>query len=207
MYINFFFLLDERSFYGTMVKHIHGLLKQRDVTYGPKSNWVLTEAMNLRKLHMGGTFKNALAKKVDEVVIPLFAQVIAIIDRNQNLNHLKDLGKKQCSVHDLWLQIFNSPNVLDLDYEQLIRKEKVPVADDNFQCKFPFSWIVKEAIDNLWESTRNTTGNGMNCTYPIDKLEAFLLHCICYCYNYHIIHYLHSPCSIFRYVCCLRVVL
>ena len=155
----FFSLLDETSFYGIMVKHIYGLLKQRDVTYDQSSNWVLTEAMNLRKLHIGGTFKNALAKKVDEVIIPLFAEVIAIIDRNQNLNHLKDLGKKQCSVHDLWLQIFSSPSVLDLDYEEIVGRDNVPVADDNFQCEFPFSWLVTEIIDNLWESTKSTSGN------------------------------------------------
>lgn len=141
-----------------MVKHIHTLLKERDAAHDSLSNWVLEEAMNLRTLHIGGTFKNALARRIDNVVIPLFAEVIALIDQNRNLRHLKDLGKKQCVVHDLWLKIFGNPKVLGLNYEEIAGQEKTPVADD-FNCGFPFSWLIKEAIENQWGVVKNISGN------------------------------------------------
>lgn len=144
-----------------MVKHIHTLLQRRDETYSSGSNWVLEEAMNMRNLHIGGTFKNALARRIDDVVIPLFAKVIAVIDRNRNLHHLYGLGKKQCSIHDLWLMIFNNPKVLGLNYEEIAGQDRTPVADD-FHCNFPFSWLIKEVIETQWECVKNTSGNSTN---------------------------------------------
>ena len=107
--------------------------------------------MNTRKLHIGGTFKNALAKKIDSVIIPLFAEVIAIIDHNQNLHHLKELGKRQCAIHDLWLHIFSTPELFSFNFAEIAGREKAPVNDD-FCCKFPFSWLIKEAVDNQMEN-------------------------------------------------------
>jgi hypothetical protein len=151
------FPLDTTSFYGIIVKYIHILLKERDDTYHLASNWVLEEAMNTRKLHIGGTFKNALAKKIDNIIIPLFAEVIATIDRNQNLHHLRDLGKKQCIIHDLWLHIFSTPEVFNLSYVEIAGREKAPVKDD-FRCTFPFSWLIREAVDNQLESVKGYSG-------------------------------------------------
>ena len=152
------FSADEGSFYGIMVKHIHGLLQKRSETYGEKSNWVLSEAMDLRKLHLGGTFKNTLARKLDDVVIPLFAKVIALVDHNYNLRHLKNLRLEQSSVQEFWLRMFSDPNVLQLNYSENVGGEKVPVIDENFKCQLPFSWLIKEAVDNHWELAKTTSG-------------------------------------------------
>ena len=145
------FHVDTTSFYGIIVKYIHILLREREGFYNSSSNWVLEEAMNTRKLHIGGTFKNALAKRIDNVIIPFFAEVIAFIDRNQNLYHLKDLGKRQCTMHDLWLHIFSTPELFSLNFAEIAGRDKAPV-DDGFRCKFPFSWLIKEAVDNQWEN-------------------------------------------------------
>lgn len=172
-----FYPIDTTSFYGIMVRHIHTLLQRRDEAYGSESNWVLEEAMNMRKLHIGGTFKNALARRIDNVIIPLFAKVIAVIDQNRNLRHLNDLGKKQCSIHDLWLKIFSDPNVLGLNYEEIAGQQKTPVADD-FYCEFPFSWLIKEVIETQWECVKNTSGNSTNdvisvvCVIVVKYLQA-----------------------------------
>ena len=155
---NTIFSLDTSSFYGIIVKYLHMLLKERDATYHSGSNWVLEEAMNTRKLHIGGTFKNALAKKIDNIIIPLFAEVIATIDRNQNLFHLKDLGKKQCAIHDLWLHIFSTPAVFGLNFTEIAGRGKAPV-EDEFRCKFPFSWLIRKAVGNQWESVKGSSGN------------------------------------------------
>ena len=152
---NISFCISDDSFYGILVTHIYSLLKQRDVTFDAKSNWVLDEAMNIRKLHMSGTFQNALAKKVDEVVIPLFAKIIAIVDCNHNLGLL---SSSETCFKDLWLKIFSKADLLKLNYEDIIGAKKVAVPDDNFECKLPFSWIIKESIDRQWETTKNVYG-------------------------------------------------
>lgn len=115
--------------------------------------------MDLRKLHIGGTFKNALARKIDEVVIPLFAEVIALADHNFNLSHLKQLSIEQSAVQEFWLRMFSDPKVLQLNYSEIVGREKVAVVDDNFKCHLPFSWLIKDAVDNQWELARTTSGN------------------------------------------------
>ena len=173
------FSADESSFYGILVKHIHCLLQQRSDTYGKTSNWVLSEAMDLRKLHIGGTFKNALARKLDEVVIPLFAEVIALADHNYNLSHLKQLSHEQSAVQEFWLRMFSDPKVLQLNYSEIIGREKVPVLDDNFKCQLPFSWLIKEAVDNHWELAKTTSGKHAHIINGISLSVNPFVHVLC----------------------------
>ena len=148
--------------------------------YGKNSNWVLNEAMNLRKLHIGGTFKNALSRKLDNVVIPLFAELIAVVDHNYNLRHLKHLSTEQTTVQEFWLRMFSDAKVLQLNYADIVGREKVPVIDDNFECQLPFSWLIKDAVDSHLEQAKSTCGecNLANCI-PIVLLKNIIM----YLYN------------------------
>lgn len=150
--------------------------------------------MDLRKLHIGGTFKNALARKLDEVVIPLFAEVIALVDHNYNLSHLKLLRLEQSAVQEFWLRMFSNPKVLQLNYSEIIGREKVPVLDDNFKCQLPFSWLIKEAIDNHWELGKTTSGKHvLHCQQCIiESHTCTLLHFI-----EKMVDVYHQMCSVF----------
>ncbi len=77
--------VDDQTFYGALVKQIKILLKERDEIKNDKE-WVLDEALNGRHLQSGGTFQNVLTRRLDEVIIPLFAAIIAFIDQYSNLN-------------------------------------------------------------------------------------------------------------------------
>ncbi len=77
--------VDDQTFYGALVKQIKILLKERDEIKNDKE-WVLNEALNGRHLQSGGTFQNVLTRRLDEVIIPLFAAIIAFIDQYSNLN-------------------------------------------------------------------------------------------------------------------------
>ena len=70
------------------MRHIHQLLIERDQVRKDEKNWVLNEALSARKLRNGGTFQNVLARKLDDVLVPIFSKIIALVDRNYNLNHL-----------------------------------------------------------------------------------------------------------------------
>ncbi len=80
-------LTDDKSFYGALVKQTKHLLKERDELHSD-SQWVLNEALDGRRLQSGGTFQNVLSRRLDEVVIPVFAYIIACVDQYSNLAHL-----------------------------------------------------------------------------------------------------------------------
>lgn len=107
-----------------------------------KSNWVIKEASNIDALQEGGTFRwvlqpfvclpipifrNSIAnsnpfgrhdrhtlwKRVQAVVVPLLAQLVSVIDRDQNLDILLD-GNCAESVKRLWLDIFGDDKLLEI---------------------------------------------------------------------------------------------
>lgn len=85
---NYFFTA-HTTFYGALVKHIKSLLKEREQIPIFKE-WVLNEALSTEKLQNGGTFQNVLTRRFDEVVIPLFADILLFVDHYSNLNLLKE---------------------------------------------------------------------------------------------------------------------
>ena len=139
-------------------------MRERDNILDPRKRWVLEEAMNLKKLHTGGTFGNVLARKVDEVIVPIFAYIISAVDQNYNLDLLETGSKLILPASQLWLAIFQDPKVLPFSYNVIATsKDKLPGAgsrraEEDFKCQFPFSWIVKDTVDALWSNAKRTAG-------------------------------------------------
>ena len=162
--------VDDSTFHGILVRHIHRLLKEREQVREDDTNWVLNEALSIRKLQNGGTFQNVLARKLDGVLVPIFSEIIALVDRNYNLNHLNPKNKNP-SLYQFWLAMFRNQQ---LHYQEMVAKgvhrEKVPgtggrMAED-FKCQLPFSWQVKAAVDSLWYSAKSTAeGNPYSCNF------------------------------------------
>ena len=65
------------------------LLQQRESSSFEKE-WILDEALNTKKLQDGGTFQNALIRRIDEVIVPLFSHIIFFIDQYANLSFLEE---------------------------------------------------------------------------------------------------------------------
>ncbi|XP_034566958.1 E3 ubiquitin-protein ligase rnf213-alpha [Notolabrus celidotus] len=140
-------------------RHLHSLLCSHDGnTFSSiKSNWVIKEASNLDALQEGGTFRNTLWKRVQAVVVPLLAQLVSVIDRDQNLNILLD-GNCGESVKRLWLDIFGNDKLLEithltLDQNNGTRTILVPnntAQDQIMSCSMPFSWRIKNYLEELW---------------------------------------------------------
>ena len=63
------------------------MLKERDEIQND-AEWVLNEALNGRHLQSGGTFQNVLCRRIDEILTPIFAALLAIVDQYSNLNLL-----------------------------------------------------------------------------------------------------------------------
>ena len=165
-----FHFTDVSSFYGVLVMHLYKLLQEREADRPDLCEWVLNEALNVSKLEVGGTFRNVLARKIDEVVIPIFAKIIACIDYNYNLD-LIDPKSENSPRSQFWLAMFREPEVLQLKYSEM-QGDTVPgvggrKANKDFRCKMPFFWLIKETVDSQWDSARSTTGVLIGCTFIV----------------------------------------
>ena len=130
------------------MKLVHGALKERERDRVDVRDWVGMEAMNAKKLQNGGTFRNVLARRIDEVITPLFSGIIALIDQNSNLD-LIDESDQASPLSKFWHAMF-----------QLVRFDSTLVAllgnstvEVGFHCQLPFYWIILEAVEAQWATT------------------------------------------------------
>ena len=143
------------TFYDILVAHIHRMLCERETVY-QDDDWVLVEAMNMHHLQTGGTFMNVLTRKLDDIIVPCLAEIIAFVDRRSNLSLLQI---EPSPLSQFWLKLFASNRSEEaLRFTDMVTNQKVQMMDENFACEFPFSWLVKELLDSLWDSALNTGG-------------------------------------------------
>ena len=120
-----------------------------------------------------GTFKKALWRRFQSVVAPILAEVIAYVDRDGNLE-LAAGGDTW--VFNMWLKIFGDSSFSELSFESFMSQEgdisvvrsKVPVSKSGhglhaFQSTFPFSWLLKERVDELYREARSIAGKYNEC--------------------------------------------
>ena len=156
-----FITIGQNNFYEILVDKLQTLLEQRERVH--PTHWVLTEALSAKSLRMGGTFQNTLARKFDYIITPLFAEIIAVIDQNYNLNIL-DVGDLQSPLSQFWLQIFGDQNIISFLYEDVINKgTKDRKSQENFHGKFPFSWIVHDKFTSTLATARVGTYDIIIC--------------------------------------------
>uniref|UniRef100_A0A7N8Y3P6 RING-type domain-containing protein n=1 Tax=Mastacembelus armatus TaxID=205130 RepID=A0A7N8Y3P6_9TELE len=137
--------------------HLHSLLLiLEDYNFSIKSNWVIKEASNIDALQEGGTFRHALWKRIQSVVVPLFAQLISVIDRDQNMDILLDSNCGE-SIKTLWLDIFGNDKLLEIHHPTMDRS--YIVEDRNMSCSLPFSWRIKDYLEDLWLHVHQREGH------------------------------------------------
>jgi hypothetical protein len=139
------------------------LLQEREKVRPDLCDWVLKEALSSTKLQLGGTFRNVLARKVDEVIIPLLAKIVAYIDHNYNLD-LIDPKSSDGARREFWLAMFHNPKVTPLVYSEMVQGDKLPGIgrekfNQTFRCQMPFFGIIKASVDSSWNSGKRYAGN------------------------------------------------
>ena len=151
------------SFHGILFQHIYEVLHERDAIRTDEKDWIIREAMNQKSLQHGGTFCNALTRKFDKIVTPIFSEILAKIDQHHNLNLIDPKNKHLC-LSPLWLKIFNESQIMNFSYSDMVTpKEQVPglgarKSYEDFVCQFPFSWLVFEAVNSQWDNAKKETG-------------------------------------------------
>ena len=151
------------------------ILEEREKLKHQDFEWVIDEACNSASLQCDGTFHHVLSRKLDGVMIPIFANILTFADCYNNLemicaakyiqyshacifNHIMycysiffsnvSQLKKQ-----LWVKIFNNEDL----YKFFFHNQSTDTAEFNklhevlkqdFTCQFPFFWVIKDIIDS-----------------------------------------------------------
>ena len=167
------YVTDQNSFYGALVMRIYQLLCEREADRPDLSDWVLREALNTSKLEVGGTFRNVLARKIDEVVIPIFSKIIGCIDCNCNIDLISGSEESLMTIRcEFWIAVFSDPGVFHLKYSEMVQGNTVVgrIVNQQFKCQMPFFWLIKEAIDSVEDDARSRAGtfSSFNSQYLIN---------------------------------------
>ena len=137
------------------------MLCEREDVY-QDDDWVLKEAMNMHNLQTGGTFMNALTRKLDDIITPCLAEIIAFVDRHHNLSLLQPKAM-HTPRSQFWLKMFASKRVEEaLSFTDMVGGQKAEIGDENVACEFPFSWLVRELMDSHWNSAQSAGGMSMS---------------------------------------------
>ncbi|XP_063350782.1 E3 ubiquitin-protein ligase rnf213-alpha-like [Pelmatolapia mariae] len=135
-------------------KRLHSLLKDYEANMHNPKSWVLNEASNDSALQEGGTFLHTLWRKIQTVVTPLLAYLVSIIDRDCNMDLLRE---DEEHIGILWLEIFGNKEMLSLPYVRVENKvlmvQSHVTGGHTMFCRLPFSWWIKEFLDGLMMQT------------------------------------------------------
>ncbi|XP_026862579.2 E3 ubiquitin-protein ligase rnf213-alpha [Electrophorus electricus] len=156
----------QATFLKMLKRRLHTLLITHDEhTVFPK-NWVIKEASNIDALQEGGTFRHTLWKRIQAAVIPFLAQLVSVIDRDHNLDLLVDANSGE-SVKKLWLDIFGNDKLLSVPYSRVdsnsltktVLVQNYIVVNRNMGCIMPFSWRIKDYLEELWMHALHREGH------------------------------------------------
>ena len=125
-------------------------------------------AKNEKRLQSGGTFRNVLSRKLDEVVVPIFAEILAFVDHYSNLD-LISRGDQDKPRDLFWLFVFTNESLCKFSFEQIAMggslAHQIPGVSgkristhDEFKCQFPFFWLIKDTVDSLWDNAKGVAG-------------------------------------------------
>ena len=151
--------VDKSSFYCRLVHFVTVVLKEMDDKNPTLKQWAFEEA--LKHSQLSGTFRNTLSRKLDKILLPILAKIIALIDKNFNLSIIHahcDSKKISLPIAKLWLEIFSEQSLCKISYEDIFTnnvtqaKKWIPgigasLSDHFYKCTFPFSWICRDVIN------------------------------------------------------------
>ncbi|XP_026713188.1 E3 ubiquitin-protein ligase rnf213-alpha-like [Athene cunicularia] len=147
-------------FMSVLKRRICYLLQEREKISLEPREWVFRRAVSSEFILEDTSFRHALWMHLEDIVANLFAQILAVVDANNNLDHLSPLSP----LSELWLQMFKEESFLRIKYTSKKQDTKISVLsmteDPNTTvfCQFPFSWVLKAYLEELWDIVYKTKG-------------------------------------------------
>ena len=149
------------------------------------AEWVFEQAMNRKNLHSGGTFWNALSRRLDEIITPMFAWILLYVDNYSNLDLLKKDSPSYVS--QFWLSVFRCQELCQFNYAEMatqglgkslaVTGHKI-IHTQEFGCQFPFFWLIKDVVDSHLDSATHLAGIFYNNYYVIACQLMYIHNCI-----------------------------
>ncbi|XP_074786497.1 E3 ubiquitin-protein ligase rnf213-alpha-like [Athene noctua] len=152
-------------------KRICHLLQEREKPIQKPREWIFRRALSVEFILEDTSFRQALWMHLEDIVTNVFAQILAVVDANNNLDHIS----QGSPLAELWLQMFQEETFLKIKYIRKAADAKISVLsmteDPNTSlfCQFPFSWVVKSYLDNVWERVYHTKGQPKNPTGEVAR--------------------------------------
>ena len=164
-------LLNNSVFSNILLKHISSLQKERENLLSMPNiskSWIFNEVSKLSNVIKYGTLKSSCRNYMETRISHLFAGLISFCDMNNNFDLLKDA--KNNWISNLWMKMFNDEQFVFINYSNHYLQAKNVKEKSEFSClsyanlvqntlkdpklslKLPFSWIIKENLDNLTNS-------------------------------------------------------
>ena len=152
-----------------MTQRTYHLLKERESKAYNAKEWLQSEALSGTGVQEWGTFRKALWKRVYSAVVPILAEIIALADRDSNLDLMTN---DNTWISRLWLQILADRNISELSYSKMISpvtnsvRERVQIIGSGagghrFSCRFPFSFLIKERVQELLKDAFGISGTNL----------------------------------------------
>ena len=181
-----------------LAKRLHDLLKVKDQRAPEKGKRWLEDVAKACTVNENGAFKKALWR-LFQYQSPILAEVIAYVDRDGNLELAVS---KDPWISNLWLNVLEDNSFATINYGMFMTGEedvnvvrsKVPVLKSGyrghvFQCRFPFSWILKERIDELYREAKSIAGEINEKKVVCVRVCACACVCVCGFYYYYFFNY------------------
>ena len=172
-----------------LAKRLHDLLKVKDQRAPEKGKRWLEDVAKACTVNENGAFKKALWRRFQYFVAPILAEVIAYVDHDGNLELAVS---KDPWISNLWLNVLEDNSFATINYGMFMTGEedvnvvrsKVPVLKSGyrghvFQCRFPFSWILKERIDELYREAKSIAGEINEKKVVCVIVRACVCVCVC----------------------------
>ncbi|XP_055097754.1 E3 ubiquitin-protein ligase RNF213 isoform X3 [Symphalangus syndactylus] len=154
------------SFLRVSKMRLNVLLKKQEESQLNTLEWVAREARNQDALQEADTFRHTLWKRVQGAVTPLLASMISFIDRDGNLELLTRPDTPPWA-RDLWMFIFSDTTLLNIPLVMNNERRKGEMAyivvqnhmnlSENASNNVPFSWRIKDYLEELWVQARYIT--------------------------------------------------
>nr|XP_013804530.1 PREDICTED: E3 ubiquitin-protein ligase RNF213-like [Apteryx mantelli mantelli] len=147
-------------FMAVLKKRICHLLKEREEISHEPREWMFRRALSTEFILEDTSFRQALWMHLADLVADVFAQILAVADANNNLDHIA----RGFPFAELWLEMFQDERLLKIEYVGKAVGAKIPVLsmteDPNTSlcCQFPFSWVLKAYLDEIWEKVYHMKG-------------------------------------------------
>ncbi|XP_055559911.1 E3 ubiquitin-protein ligase rnf213-alpha-like isoform X6 [Falco cherrug] len=166
-----------RHFMTILKRRICCLLEERDKLMQEPREWIFRRALSTEFILEDTSFRQALWTYLEDTVVNVFAQILAVVDANNNLDHLS----QGSPLAELWLQMFQEEKFLKIKYTRKVADAKISVLsmskdpNTSLSCQFPFSWVLKAYLDDIWEKVYHRKGQPKKPTMEVAEFyQSFI---------------------------------